>query len=208
MYARRRLCVTLGFSLGLLALASGDGPRSILDGDDPRQFELVGLAPEDVKIRNGEVSLAGRPHGYFATKKSYHNYMLEFEWRYDRPEGLASDAAFHGNSGLLIHAEAPHKIWPKSIEAQLFHPDAGHLFAIHGARLEVQDDPAARRKAAKPVGEWNRQVVACRDGKITCSINGTEVSRGEGAVPDRGHLGWQSEGSPIRFRNLKIRTFD
>lgn len=105
---------------------------------------------------------------------------------------------------LLLHLEKPHKVWPKSIEAQLFHPDAGHLIAIQGAKFQGQKDATAQKQALKPVGEWNQQTVVCRDGAITCEINGVEVSRGTDAVPDRGFIGWQSEGTPVRFRNLKI----
>jgi len=50
--------------------------------------------------------------------------------------------------------------------------------------------------------------VTCEDGSIVCKINGIEVARGTGAQPDRGQIGWQSEGWPIQFRNLRIKTLD
>ncbi len=211
MYARLNLVVTLRFFCVLLLglpIASAGEFTNLVQGDDPHQFELIGISPEHMAIKDGEVTLTGRPNGYFATKTPYRNYLLEFEWRYDRPADLGSDAAFHGNSGLLIHIEKPHKIWPKSIEAQLFHPDAGHVFAIRGARFQGSKNAEAQKRAVKPVGQWNQQKVLCRDGSIVCEINGVEVSRGTGAEPDRGVIGWQSEGNPIHFRNIKIKVID
>jgi hypothetical protein len=94
------------------------------------------------------------------------------------------------------------------IEARLHDPDAGNLFAIVGAKFQGRKDAAAQKKAIKPVGQWNLEEVTCQDGKIICKINGITVSSGTGATPDHSQIGWQSEGAPIRFRNLKIKTLD
>jgi hypothetical protein len=58
------------------------------------------------------------------------------------------------------------------------------------------------------VGQWNRQEVTCRDGTIRRVINGLEVSGATGVSIDRGPIGWQSGGAPIRFRNVELRTLD
>jgi hypothetical protein len=191
----------------LPAQADDDGYVPLIRGDDPRQFELVGIGPDTLKIADGEVRVSGKPNGYFATKDSYRNYSLKFEWMYERPADLAEDVKFRGNSGLLIHVQEP-KVWPRSIEAQLMYADAGNLFAIQGAKVRGRKDPEAQRRATRPVGQWNQEEVVCKDGTITCTINGVEVARGAGADPDHGPIGWQSEGVPIRFRNLKIKPLD
>ncbi len=85
--------------------------------------------------------------------------------------------------------------------------DAGNIFAL-GGKFQGKKDADAQKKAIKPVGQWNQEEVTCRDGTIVCKINGIEVARGTGAQPDQGQIGWQSEGSPIRFRNLRIKTLD
>jgi hypothetical protein len=122
------------------------------------------------------------------------NDRLTFDWRYERPEDLASDAQFRGNSGLLVHIAQPHKVWPRCVEIQLMNADAGHIFAIGGAKFQGRKDAAAQRTAIKTVGEWNHEEVTCRDGAISCEINGSLVDKGTGAMPDRGPIGWQSEG--------------
>ena len=180
--------------------AADDGFVSLLDGDDPRQFTLVAIEPEAIRIQGGEIRLTGKLNGYFATRQSYRNYALRFEWMYERPEKLESDTRFRGNSGLLLHIAGPDKVWPKCIEVQLAYDNAGDIFAIFGARFQGKKDGQAQKRAAKPVGQWNRMEVTCREGAITCLMNGIEVARGAGADPDRGRIGWQSEGAPIRFR--------
>lgn len=192
--------------LGQAAAGDDEGFVPLVEGTDPAQFELVGFGADTIKISpEGEIRLSGEPNGYFATKKPYHNYILRFDWMYERPSDLVDDAKFEGNSGLLLHIEGPHKVWPKCVEAQLFNRDAGRTFAIQGAKFDGTHDKAAQQKAIKPVGEWNSEEVRCHDGAITTTINGVKVAEGKGATPDAGTIGWQSEGAPIRFRNVRIQ---
>ncbi len=203
----------IGLGLAVVLLVSdrpaiADDFQHLVRGNDLEQFVLVNLGPKSISIEDGEIHLTGKPDGYFATRASYRNYVLQFEWKYERPEGLKSESAFQGNSGLLMHIAEPHQVWPRCIESQLLLADAGHLFAVSGAQFRGSKDTEAQRKATRPVGEWNLQEVTCKDGAIVCTINGIEVSRGEGASPDHGPIAWQSEGAPIRFRNLRIKVDD
>ena len=43
------------------------------------------------------------------------------------------------------------------------------------------------------------------NGEVRLWVNGEEVSGGTGAQPRRGYLCLESEGSPVEFRNLRIR---
>jgi hypothetical protein len=208
-----RRTVRFACALALLAPAAARGQteeagfRPLVVGDDPGQFTLVEIGPQALAVRDGEVRVSGKPDGYFATKKAFRNYVLRFEWMYERPEGLTSDAAFQGNSGLLLHIK-DHKVWPESIEVQLMNADAGNTFAIPPARFRGAKDAASQKRAIKPVGAWNAQEVTCRDGTVVVTINGVEVARGRGAEPDRGPIGWQSEGAPIRFRGIRIKELE
>src|SRR4051794_8669056 len=208
MMIRQRLRFTLFLAaLGLTARAA-DEFESLVRGRDASQFELVGIGPDTITVERGEVRLAGKPEGYFATKKEYNNYILTFEWKYERPASLKSDADFPTNSGLLLHITGDLKVWPRSIEFQLANHEVGQIYPIDGAKFDGTWDAEAARKATRPVGEWNREVVTSRDGGLICTLNGVVVTRGKGAKPDRGRIGWQSEGVPIRFRKITIRPLD
>lgn len=206
----RRFLVGVGLAVTLAVqgnLPAGE-VKPLLKGNDVGQFTMVGIGPETVSIRDGEVRVSGTPDGYFATREPYKNYVLRFEWMYERPEGLASEASFQGNSGLLLHIAGPPKVWPRCIEAQLMNADAGHLFGVGGAAFEGRKDAEAQKKAINNVGQWNSQEVTSKDGHLVCKVNGVEVSRGKAASTDGGPIGWQSEGAPIRFRNLTIEPLD
>lgn len=203
--------ITIGLaclmSLAVGPFARGEEFKPLGSGDDIKPFTLVGIGPEAITIKGVEIRLTGKPNGYFATRDTYKNYVLRFDWMYERPAGLASDVAFQGNSGVLLHIKE-HKVWPECIEVQLMNADAGDTFPVGPARFQGKKDPKAQRTAVKPVGEWNATEVTCKDGMIACVINGVEVARGVGAKPDQGPIGWQSEGAPIRFRKIEIRVLD
>ena len=199
--------LVLAFLLLMLpARNAGDDPVPLVRGTDLAQFDLVGIGPESIAIADGEIRLTGRPLGYFATKQDHGDFTLTFEWKYDRPEGLKTDAEFRGNSGVLVRIARPHKVWPSCVEVQLAQADPGAVFPVGTSRFQGESDPARQKKAVRPVGEWNRSEVTCRGGTIVSVLNGVEVARGDGANPDRGPIGWQSEGKPIRFRNLTIKA--
>jgi hypothetical protein len=201
------LAALLLAALGLSPVAADDF-EPLVRGREPSQFVLIGIGPDTIIVEDGEVRLSGKPEGYFATKKEYQNYVLTFEWKYERPDSLKSDSDFQSNSGLLLHIQGELKVWPKSIEFQLANHEVGQIYPIDGARFDGKWDAEAARKATRPVGQWNREEVTSRDGELTCTLNGVVVTRGKGASPNRGRIGWQSEGVPIRFRKLMIKALD
>ncbi|MGZ8940223.1 MAG: 3-keto-disaccharide hydrolase, partial [Limisphaerales bacterium] len=62
-----------------------------------------------------------------------------------------------------------------------------------------------RKNLSKGVGEWNHYYVRAINGEVRLWVNGEEVSGGKNARPATGYLCLESEGSPIEFRNLRIR---
>ena len=53
--------------------------------------------------------------------------------------------------------------------------------------------------------QWNHYYVRCINGEVRLWVNGEEVSGGTGCEPSTGYLCLESEGSPVEFRNLRIR---
>jgi hypothetical protein len=62
-----------------------------------------------------------------------------------------------------------------------------------------------RRQLSRGAGEWNHYYIRAINGEIRLWVNGEEVSGGTGAVPAKGFLCLESEGSPIHFRTLRVR---
>ena len=61
------------------------------------------------------------------------------------------------------------------------------------------------KNLSKGVGEWNHYYVRCMNGEVRLWVNGEEVSGGTGCNPRTGYLCLESEGSPVEFRQLRIR---
>lgn len=173
-----------------------EGFKPLFNGKDLTGFKIEPpTAKETFQVQDGVIVVSGQPNGYFYTEKPYRNYQLRFEVMYPKKAG---------NSGVLLHIQEPHRVWPKCIEAQGLHSDMGRLFGIGGAKGEFTTDKEAQKAAIKPVGQWNRYEIISQDGMLTTKINGKEISRGKGSLTE-GPIGWQSEGVEIHFRKIEIK---
>jgi hypothetical protein len=75
-------------------------------------------------VRNGMLVSSGKPGGHLITDKEYENYRLVAEYRF---------AGEPGNCGVLVHASTPralYKMFPKSLEVQMHHENAGDFWCI------------------------------------------------------------------------------
>jgi hypothetical protein len=163
---------------------------------------------EDVwSVKDGVLHCTGQPVGYLLTKKNdFENYVLTLEWRWPGKGG---------NNGVLVHVTEPGAlgIWPKSLEVQLGSGDAGDFWVI-GTTLKIEN-PAGRiedrrhknltDKSEKPLGEWNKMEITCRSDTITVKINGELVNEATKLSQSKGAIALQSEGTPIEFRNIKLK---
>ena len=196
----------LSLSLGLAPQPRAGEVTKIPNGTDRNQFERIGLLDDSLTIDNDQIHLTGKPLGYFATKTQYTNFTLTFEFKYDRPDTLADDANFKGNSGVLLFVQGTPRVWPDCLEVQLAHLDPGSLFPLGTLKAQTASDPEAQRKALKPVGQWNKVEVTSQEGTVEVKLNDTEVARATNVSPAKGTIAWQSQNHPIHFRQIKIET--
>ena len=160
-------------------------------------------------VQDGMIHITGVPFGYMYTEKKYKDYTWELEWRW---VGEAT------NSGIfLIIAEVRQgDPFPNGIECQLRAGSAGDFVMLGGSEMfeyVAPENPRGRfpvinkreESNEKPAGEWNKAKIEVIDGKITVYINGVLQNQGTSSVKE-GHIGLQSEGGPVRFRNLKLTS--
>ena len=168
-------------------------------------------------VRDGLLVSLGKPNGHLITEAEYKNYRLQAEYRF---------AGTPGNCGILVHASTPralYKMFPKSIEVQMMHQNAGDFWCI------VEDitvpDMEKRRgpkenwgitegkerriinltdKSEKPVGEWNTMTIECLADTVKVWVNGDLVNYGYNATAQKGHIAVQAEGSEVEFRKLQL----
>ncbi|MEM1452764.1 MAG: PVC-type heme-binding CxxCH protein [Planctomycetota bacterium] len=160
---------------------------------------------EDVwSVRDGVLRCEGRPAGYLRTKESFESYRLTLEWRFD-------PAAGPGNSGVLLRTNGPDKVWPRSIEAQLQHRNAGDFWNID--RMAMRPDATrtrgrnTRRRAPsseRPVGEWNRYDILVDGPRVELRVNGVLQNSADWCEEIAGPICLQSEGAVIEFRDVRL----
>ena len=168
------------------------------------------VAPDTIwSIKDGMIVCKGRPPGVIRTAKSYRNYELTVEWRWapgSKPE----------NSGILVHASKPREtyVWPKSIEVQLEHQNAGDFWMIGETLLVPGAQPEGRRwikkgkSHEKPVGEWNVARITCSGNTIKVFINDVLVNEGVSSSATEGAICLQGEGGEIHFRKVDLVEVD
>lgn len=168
-------------------------------------------------IRDGNLVSMGTPEGHLLTKEKYENYRLELEYRF---------AGKPGNCGVLVHASTPRALYgmfPKSIEVQMMHSNAGDFWCIvediKVENMEARRGPKEnwgitegkeRRvknltdNSEKPLGEWNKMTIECRGDKIKVWVNGDLVNDGFGATAQKGQIALQAEGAEVEFRKVDL----
>lgn len=178
-----------------------DGLFIYLDG--------TGTTPDAAwKIEDGMLRCTGVGKGYVRTTTAYADYKLRLEWRWP---------VRTGNSGIMINLVGRDLLWPKCIEAQLAVNRAGEFAFFSDARGHeeiVSRNPtgvstgrlprAPGPSSEKSQGEWNVYEIVVTGDTITTTVNGQAVNRMTRIIPSGGCIGFQSEGTPIDFRNIVL----
>ena len=198
--------------------------RSLFNGKDLTGWKVdvphLDNNPDDkvpFVARDGMLVSLGSPGGHLVHDEVNQNYRLEVEYRF---------AGKPGNCGVLVHASTPralYKMFPKSIEVQMYHKNAGDFWCI------VEDitvpnmvkrrgpeknwgitEGKARRiinltdGSEKEPGDWNRMVIECLNDQIKVWVNGDFVNHGSKCTARKGKIAIQAEGSEVEFRKLAL----
>lgn len=203
----------------------GPGWRTLGEGD----FVNVNCDPGTWTFKAGQIQCSGQPVGVTRTKTPVKNFELVAEWRHLRSAGnsgifvWASDSALEGiKPGTLprggIEVQILDHGYAERYEKQTgkkgtFFTTHGDVFAVGKSKMKPFPplSPNGSRSfpsknLSKGVGEWNHYYVRGINGEVRLWVNGEEVSGGSECQPAEGYLCLESEGSPVEFKNVRIRT--
>ena len=178
-------------------------------------FSNAVLKPGDWAMENG--MLVAKEHNTIWTKKSYGNFILDLEFK----------VAKESNSGVFLRS-GNIKETLSALEIQVHESADAALYGMVGAIYNAQPPS---KNMAKPVGEWNRFTITCRDSHVALIFNGEEVfnvdlnnwkepRKNPDGTPNKfakalkdfsrqGPIGLQGlhgkAQAPVWYRNLKIK---
>lgn len=211
-------------SAGVVRIDGGPGWQTLTVDD----FEQVNCDLDTWSMRDGEIYCTGKPVGVTRSKSQYTNLELSVEWQHLKKggnSGLFLWATPKALENLPSGALPPGGIEIQVLEngfTELYEQNSGKKgdwFTTHGDVFPVGQSkmtpfpplsPNGSRSfpskhLSKPMGEWNYYYVRAIDGEIRLWVNGEEVSGGRDCSPASGYLCLESEGAPVKFRNLKVR---
>ncbi len=210
-------------------------PKAFVDGTGPgwkslgeQDFADVNGDEETWTYKDGKVFSTGTPIGVNRTKKQYTNFEFVYEWRHRKSGGNSGSFVWVPESALT---DLPKNTLPSGgIEIQVLDhgyatqykkntgkdPDwfttNGDVFAVGKSTMKPFPpiSPNGRRsfprkELSKGVDQWNHYYIRAINGEVRLWVNGEEVSGGNECNPKSGYICLEAEGSPVEFRNLRIR---
>lgn len=219
-----------GFAQGTMDL-----PKAFLDGTGPGwvalgegDFADVNGEPETWTWQAGLLTCTGKPIGVMRTRRTFTNFEMVIQWRHLESGG--NSGVFVWVPDNALQGLPPDNLPEYGIEVQMldhgyaklyeertgkqgeFFTTNGDVFAVGNSKLHPFPplSPNGSRSfpsknLSKGVGEWNHYYVRAINGEIRLWVNGEEVSGGNGAEPRTGYLCLEAEGSPIEFKNIRVR---
>jgi hypothetical protein len=167
------------------------------------------------EFTDGMIRMYGDTNGYLMSNKSYKNFELSLEYRWNIEEKYKTKNK--KNSGVMynIPADSPDKIWPKGIQYQIKENTTGDFIfldqvtaKVNGKLVEAGASVTSPKFSANenPYGEWNSILIKSFNGKITQYLNGKLVNECTEATSTEGKISLNYEGSPIDFKNIVLKN--
>jgi hypothetical protein len=209
-------------------------PKATIDGTGPGwrplgkdDFVNVNCDDDTWTFDGDMIKCTGTPTGVMRTVKPLTNFELVVQWRHLKPAG--NSGVFVWGSERSLKSLERNKL-PEGIEVQVldhgyqeqyekktgkkgtFFSTNGDVFPTGEAKMNCFEPRSPngkrsfpRKELSKGSPEWNHYYVRAINGEVRLWVNGEEVSGGNDCDPRSGYLCLESEGSPVEFKNLRIR---
>ena len=207
--------------------------RAFIDGTGPGWVDLgeadfanVNCSPDTWSWTDGIAHCTGKPTGVIRSQKMLTNFELVLHWRHLKASG---------NSGVFVWTQPesleglqPNQL-PRGIEVQVLdHGYAeeyekrtgkksdwfttnGDVFPV-GSKMKPFPPVAPNgersfptKNLSKGTPEWNHYYIRAINGEVRLWVNGEEVSGGTNCEPRTGYLCLESDGSPVEFKQIRLR---
>jgi hypothetical protein len=195
---------------------------------EEKDFAKVNCNDDTWTWKDGLLSCTGHPVGVLRTAEPYTNFEMVLEWRHLKEAG--NSGVFVWSPKASLDAIKPGQL-PEGIECQVldhgytaayekssgkkadWFTTNGDVFPVGKSKMKpfpplspdgVRSFPSA--KHTNGFGEWNHYYIRAINGEVRLWVNGYEVSGGNECEPATGYVALEAEGSPIEFKNIRIRV--
>ena len=202
----------------------GDGWVSLTEAD----FERVNGDDDTMTWTDGECLCSGKPIGVTRTKKKYKNFEMVIQWNHLKKAG--NSGVFAWVPDHVLKDLPPNRLPGGGIEIQMLdhgYTEAfekssgkkadwfstnGDIFPVGSSKMKpfAPLSPNGQRsfpskELSNGHGQWNHYYIRAINGEVRLWVNSEEVSGGNECEPREGYLCLEHEGSPIKFRNIRVR---
>jgi hypothetical protein len=209
-------------------------PKATIDGTGlgwkelgEKDFVNVNGDKDTWTWKEGVAHCTGKPVGVIRSQKQYANFELVVQWRHLKSAGNSGVFVWVPEKSLTDLK--PGKL-PEGIEVQVldhgykeqyeknsgkkadWFTTNGDVFPVGSSKMTPFAPTAPdgkrsfpRKELSKGVDEWNHYYIRALNGEVRLWVNGEEVSGGTGCEPSSGFICLESEGSPVEFKELRIR---
>ncbi len=205
------------------------------EGDNGHWKVVDGVIDYDARSESKEAK-------HLFSEKEYGDFTVKVDWR-------LKEAPYMNNNVPVILPDGTHKLGPdgKELKAPQLDADSGIYIRerngksqvniwtwpigsgeVYGYRMDKNQPASVRagvtpkKKADKPIGEWNTFVITIKGNRLTVVLNGETVienaelpglvARGPVGLQHHGGLGkdgkWNSPPALVQFRNISIKELN
>lgn len=222
------LCIPLSEASGQASIDGTEPGWRPLGADD---FVSVNGHADTWVWKDDGLFCSGVPLGVLRTKEQHRNFELIVEWMHLEAGGNSGVFIWATPESVAKLESTRSPGLPDGVEIQILDHGYTELFKtrnpsraadwfttngdVFAVRVKLTPFPPTspngsrsfpRKLLSRGAGEWNHYYIRAINGEVRLWVNGEEVSGGNGADPAHGYICLESEGAPIRFRNLRIRV--
>jgi len=209
-------------------------PKATIDGTGPGwrtlgkdDFVNVNCHDDTWSFEDELIKCTGQPVGVMRTKDKVTNFELVVQWRHLKPagnsgvfvwvpeqslEGLQPGRLPHGIEVQILDHGFKENYEKRTGKTADWFTTNGDVFAVGSSKMKPFPPLSPngsrsfpRKEVTKGSPEWNHYYIRAINGEVRLWVNGEEVSGGTGCDPATGYLCLESEGSPIEFKEVRIR---
>jgi len=221
------------------------GFTSLFNGKDLTGWKIPEGDGGHWKVVNGVIDYdamsEAKGEKHLFTEKEYGDFVFKVEWR-------LKEAPYMNNGVPVILPDGTHKLGPdgKELKAPQMDADSGIYLRdrkgksqvniwtwpigsgeVYGYRMDksqpadVRAAVTPKKKADKPIGEWNSFVITLKGTRLTVVLNGETVidnadlpglqARGPIGLQHHGAMKdgkWTSPPALVQFRNIEIKELN